>query len=182
MGVCARMKSTSQQTLRQFFTGVTEYAFVARLGIADPPLVDYVSGLLVRFIHSDVIYRLRDLAGRRLEEVAGMMSEGQERVGEARREIHQHVGDFTLFWTGLYPESLQQLQNEQRKDFFLDYCQQGKRAYYIASTIPAKEADRENDVLRRLSDEFEMCVYGLGEVRREWERRDDFPGFQAISN
>jgi hypothetical protein len=26
-------------------------------------------------------------------------------------------------------------------------------------------------VLQRLSDDFEMCVFGLGEVRREWERR-----------
>ena len=176
------MKPTSRQTLCRFFKGVTEYAFVARLGIADPPLVDYVSALLLRFVHSDVLYRLRDLAGRRLEEVAGMMTEGQERIGEARRDIHQHVGDFTLFWTGLYPESLRQLQSKDRKDFFLDYCQQGKRAYYIASTIPGEKTDSENDVLRRMSDEFEMCVYGLGEVRREWEQRDDFPGFKSINS
>ena len=129
-----------------------------------------------------MLYRLRDLAGRRLEEVAGMMTEGQERVGEARRDIHQHVGDFTRFWTGLNPESLRQLQSKDRKDFFLDYCQQGKRAYYIASTIPGEKTDSENDVLRRMSDEFEMCVYGLGEVRREWEQRDDFPGFKSINN
>jgi len=25
-------------------------------------------------------------------------------------------------------------------------------------------------VLRRLSDEFELCAYGLNQVRREWER------------
>lgn len=177
------MKPTPQQTLRRFFTGVTEYAFVSRLGVADPPLVDYVSGLLVRFLRNDVVYRLRDLAGRRLEEVAGMMIEGQERIGEARREIHQHVGDFTLFWTGLYPESLREMQSEERKDFFLDYCEQGKRAYYIASTIPGRDDDCQNEVLLRLSREFEMCVYGLGEVRREWERRDDsFPGILPISN
>jgi hypothetical protein len=28
-------------------------------------------------------------------------------------------------------------------------------------------------VLQQLSDRFEMCAFGLGEVRREWERRDD---------
>ena len=28
-------------------------------------------------------------------------------------------------------------------------------------------------VLTRLSDEFEMWAYGLREIRREWERRDD---------
>jgi hypothetical protein len=25
-------------------------------------------------------------------------------------------------------------------------------------------------VLRRLSEEFELCAYGLSQVRREWER------------
>jgi len=27
-------------------------------------------------------------------------------------------------------------------------------------------------VLERLSDCFELCVYGLGEVRRQWEDRE----------
>ena len=29
------------------------------------------------------------------------------------------------------------------------------------------------EVLEQLSDEFDMCVYGLTEVRRELERRDE---------
>jgi len=177
------MKRTSEQALRRFFSGVTEHAFVSQLGVADPPLVDYVAELLIRFVRSDAVYRIRDLAGRRLEEVATMMTEAQQRVGEARREVHRHVGDFALYWTGLYPESLQHLQGDQRRDFFLDYCEQGKRAYYIASTIPGGDAGAASEVLRRLSQDFEMCVYGLGEVRREWERRDDdFPGIIPISN
>ncbi|MEK6249128.1 MAG: hypothetical protein N2C12_13170, partial [Planctomycetales bacterium] len=150
---------------------------VSRLGVADPPLVDYVSELLVRFLRSDIVYRIRDLAGRRLEEVAGMMTEAEQRIGDARRDIHQHVGDYTLFWSGLYPEALPHLQNERKQDHLVDYREQGKRAYYIASTIPADDSSAEGDVLRRLSDEFELCVYGLGEVRREWERRDgEMPG------
>jgi len=177
------MTPTPQQTLGRFFTGLTEHTFVARLGVADPPLIDYVAGLLIRFLRNDAVYHLRDLAGRPLDEVTSMMVEGQERIGEARRDLHQHVGDFTLFWTGLYPESLRQMQSMERKDYFLDYCEQGKRAYYIASTIPGDDKKPKHGVLRRLSQEFEMCVYGLGEVRREWERRDDnCSGILPINN
>ena len=42
--------------IRRFFTGLTEYAFHARLGVADPPLVDYIAELLVRFVRSDSLF------------------------------------------------------------------------------------------------------------------------------
>jgi hypothetical protein len=34
-------------------------------------------------------------------------------------------------------------------------------------------------VLRRLADEFELCAYGLGQVRREWERTQPLAAAQA---
>ena len=62
------------------------------------------------------------------------------------------------------------------KDQLIDYREQGKRAYWIASTIePSQQesgAEAPNEVLERLSQQFELCAYGLREVRREWERRD----------
>jgi hypothetical protein len=103
-----------------------------------------------------------------------MLNEAESRIGLARRDVHRHIGDVTLFWTGVYPESLPKLRAVEKKDFFVDYCAQGKRAYYIASTIETdRNEDTPNDVLQRLSFQFELCAYGLGEVRREWERRDD---------
>jgi hypothetical protein len=169
-------RSRSQPTLYQFFSGLAEYVFQTRLGVADPPLVDYLSALLARFIHTDAIYNVRSLSGRRLEEVAAMLLEGEARVGDARREVHRHIGDFTLFWTGVYPEFVRRLEREQRVDHLLDYREQGKRAYYIASTIRTDKNRDESEVLERLSQEFELCAYGLSELRREWERRDPAEG------
>ena len=74
------------------------------------------------------------------------------------------------------PASIQKLcalnRSGHEHDFFHDYCQHGKRAYYIASTIEVPPPDEEAEVLERLSHEFDLCAYGLGEVRREWERRE----------
>jgi hypothetical protein len=158
--------------LRNFFAGLTENAFASRLGVVDPPLVDYLVELLVRFIRSDQVYRVRDAAGRRLDEVAAMAVEAEARLGDARREVHRHIGDFTLFWSGVYPEALPRFQSVHHKDRWLDFQAEGKRAYFIASTIPVADRPQENAVLERLSHDFELCVYGLGEVRRDWERRD----------
>ncbi len=161
-----------EHPLRRMFAGVTEHTFQSQFGVADPSLIDYLSALLSRFIHADAIYRLRDAAGRRLEQVVDMALEAAQLPPEGRtaREVHRHIGDFALFWTGVYPEALQRLRSPACKDYFVDYCAQGKRSYYIASTY---EGEGERDVavvLRRLSDEFELCAYGLREVRREWER------------
>jgi hypothetical protein len=161
--------------LRRFFAGVTEYAFGARLGVVDPPLVDYLSTLLVRFVRSDEIYSVRSPTGRRLDQVSDMLQEAQFRQGEARRQIHRHIGDYTLFWLGVYPEVVERMRTG-RKDALIDYHQQGKRAYYIASTIPVEQESAPTDVLQRLSDQFDLCVYGLSEVRRQWEQTDNPPG------
>jgi hypothetical protein len=157
------------QRLRDFFGGLTEQTFEARLGIADPPMVDYLVELLVRFIRTESLLATRNDVGDQLTEVADMMVEAETRIGEAKRQVHRQIGDFTLFWTGVYPEALAHLRASDRKDRFVDYPAEGKRAYRIASTIPT-EKDAENEILGRLSHDFDMCVYGLGEVRREWER------------
>ena len=56
------------------------------------------------------------------------------------------------------------------KDAFVDYCSQGKRSYFIASRFDDEPFQEEAPVLRRLSEQFELCAYGLSQVRKEWEQ------------
>jgi hypothetical protein len=163
-----------RETLRNYFAGLSEQTFQTQLGVADPALIDYISDLLVRFVRSDAIYHIRNLTGQPLAQVACMVAEAENRIGEAKRDVHRHIGDFTLFWAGVYPEALRKMQSANKKDHLVDYCTHGKRAYWIASTLCPEDEECRADgaVLSRLSREFEMCAYGLREVRREWEKRD----------
>ena len=61
-------------------------------------------------------------------------------------------------------------------DAFLDYCRQGKRAYAIAAEIQAGEDRPSSELLNRMSEQFELCAYGLREVRREWEEGETSGG------
>ncbi|NOY42235.1 MAG: hypothetical protein GXP26_10410 [Planctomycetes bacterium] len=170
-------RGARSEVLQRFFSGLTEYTFTSRLGVADPPLIDYLATMLVKFVRTDAIYGLRTPTGERLSQVADMLAEAQTRQGSARRRVHRHIGDFTLFWTGLYPEVAQRLQKD-RKDSLIDYQDQGKRNYLIASRLPADQQSAPDDVLERLSNQFDLCVYGLGELRKQWEDRngeDDAP-------
>lgn len=159
----------SNLVFQRYFAGIAEQTFQTRLGVVDPPLIDYVTDLLIRFIRSDVVHRIRSATGRPLMSVAEMALEARQRLGDASWELHRHIGDFTLFWAGVYPEALRK-SDEQ----FETYCSHGKRAYMIASTI---HSDNEKEVpgplFERLSESFELCCYGLREIRREWETGDN---------
>jgi len=160
---------SGEQQLKNFFAGLLENTFYAEMGVADPLLVDYLTNLLLRFLHSETIFKLRDLEGHRLEEVAGMLLEAEQSLPRPRREIHRHIGDFTLFWSGVYPEALKHLKSLDRKDFLINYREQGKRSYYIASTYEQEPYEEEAPTLRKISDLFDLCTKGLHSVRQEWE-------------
>ena len=165
------MASFSHSHPRRFFSGLTEHTFLQKMGFADPQITDYLASLLIRFLHVEQIYRLYNTKGERLEEVADMVieAEGLPSEGRTRREVHRHIGDYTLFWTGLFPEAVSKRRSKLSKDQFIDYCEQGKRSYFIASTFEDEPYEEEAPVLRQLSEQFELCAFGLREVRREWE-------------
>lgn len=162
--------------LRRLFAALTENTFMHTLGIGDPKLTGYLANLLVRFVHVDEIWRVKSAEGNRLEEVAEMVAEAslEGRSAGSAREIQRHIGDFTLFWSGAYPEALRYLRGPMKKDHVVDYHQQGKRAYWIASQYDDEPYRDEALILRRLSEQFELCAFGLNQVRRGWEEVDSW--------
>lgn len=172
--------------LRRLFTGLVEHAFYADMGLCDPDITGYLSALLVEFVHMDRIFSLCDAAGRRIEELADMATETTLTPAlpssDRNRLVHKHIGDFTLFWTGVYPEGLRHLRSPMRQDHLVDYLRQGKRSYAIASDLSNRDSEPPAAVLRRLSDQFEFCVFGLGLVRKGWEQlrstRPELPRFR----
>ncbi len=159
--------------LHRWFATLVEISFQEELGIAEPPVLDYLTDLLTEFIHVERINLLRDGSGRKIEDVAAMLSEAELGLSTApedrRRLYHRHIGDFTLFWTGVYPENLRRMQRRNSADDLIDYFDQGKRSYAIASNLSTDNTQPPAFVLQRLSDQFEYCVYGLGLVRKQWE-------------
>ncbi|MEM9702823.1 MAG: hypothetical protein AAF907_10325 [Planctomycetota bacterium] len=150
--------------LRRFFAGLVENTFQTELGLADPSLTDYLSDLLVRFSRWDAVFRLRTPDGARIEEVAGMLEEAECREGRPRREGFRQAGDVALFYTGVYAERLRQ---RDTRDALLNVSSLGKAAYRTAADAPPRE--RDESVLLRLADEFDLCGIGLGRVRKQWE-------------
>ena len=52
----------------------------------------------------------------------------------------------------------------------MDYVKAGKESYTIVSSFDQFEYREEAPLFRRLSETFELCVYGLHLVKRDLER------------
>ncbi|GIV09838.1 MAG: hypothetical protein KatS3mg019_1929 [Fimbriimonadales bacterium] len=161
-------------SLQQLFGEFVERAFALSLRWDDRQVMHYLTNLLTEFAHMDNLYRLRDLNGRPLQEVAEMLYYADIRLGAQsfyqEREVHRHIGDFTLFWAGVYPEALPQLRASLRKDHMIDYVKQGKESYRLVSLFDIGEWREEAPMFRRLSEHFEVAMQGLHAVRQMWEQ------------
>jgi len=170
--------------LRQLFGTLAEKAFTEKLGWPDFNVSEYVSTLLVDFTHQDRLNRIKSARGERVEAVVDLLYESEVTQGartfEREREVHRHIGDFTLFMAGLFPEYLKRIKTAgliYHKDFLVDYIKTGKRSYRMVAEfgLEPRSADEQPSppLFRKLSENFELCVVGLGFIRGDLDRMQD---------
>lgn len=159
--------------LRQLFFHLVSRNYSEGVGLRDGDIAEYVANLLTEFAESEQLHKIRNTAGRPLSDVGEMLLESDPVFGPApsfdrERQVRKHIGDFTLFFTGMFPESINHLRlRKQRIENFIDLVKAGKESYYIVSKFEYFEYAKVAPLFAKLSDEFERCVYGLNMVRGE---------------
>ena len=170
--------------LRQLFGSLAEKVFAEKLGWPDLKVTEYVSTLLVDFTRSDQLYRIKNSRGDSVEAVMELLYESEVTLEagsfEREREVHRHIGDFTLFMAGLFPEYLKRIKTAgliYHKDFLIDYVKTGKRSYRMVADFgdspEATEPQPSSPLFRKLAENFELCVLGLGYIRGDLDRLQD---------
>jgi hypothetical protein len=150
-----RRQIPGDHPIRQMFRALTAMSF-EQIDLQDRELTRYVADLLVEFVHVDNLYRVHDGQGRRLERLAEMVLELHERGPADEREAHKHIGDYTLFVVGLYPESLMHRRRAASPE---SYIAQGKEAYLVVAEMDRSKPTES--LFRKLSAQFEYCVTAL---------------------
>lgn len=162
--------------LRFYFLVLTEKNFRQKLNWTDPFVIDYISNLLLYFTRTDALYAIRDAQDEKVDTVAEMLMEGdlllRAKTLEREWEVHRHIGDYTLFMSGLFPEYLKRIRSDHRiahPDFLIDYVRVGKRSYRRASEFDYGRFKQWTLLYKKLSENFEMCIAGLGLIKEELE-------------
>jgi hypothetical protein len=162
--------------LRRLFSELLYKHLIRAAQFDDPQISDYIGDLLVNFTHVDNLYRLRNSKGRRLEDVAEMLIASnpllEGRSFEYEREVRKHIGDYTLFLTGLFPEYVAKLNRKPfRMDSLIDYLKAGKESYRVVAAFDQFEYRDVAPLFRKLSEKFELCVYGLNLIKDDLARQ-----------
>ena len=171
----SELSSRGEHSLRQFFENLVWRHFTEDVRLEEPSITQYVSDLLSSFAHIKNLYQIRNAYGKQLDDVGEMLVESNPMLEatsfDRERAVRKHVGDYTLFMTGLFPESVAKSNqaNRRRLDAYIDFVQAGKESYAIVSSFDQFEYRGEAPLFRRLSENFELCVVGLNLVKQDLE-------------
>ena len=152
--------------LRSFFDRAIRASF-HDLALQDEPAAGYLADLLTRFARTEHLYP-HGVTLPRLETVADMLLEiqavWQEEAAWFRPEhevtVRRHIGDYTLFMTGVFRERVERVASTGY------YITQGKRAYHFVSEHARAKSGVRTPPYRRLAERFECYAGALDYARR----------------
>ncbi|HID93330.1 MAG TPA: hypothetical protein EYP60_04450 [bacterium (Candidatus Stahlbacteria)] len=191
-------KIPEHHSLRKIFRSATNFGFW-HSDLRDREAASYISDeILVEFTYVDNLYKIRNAKGKRLEDIAEMLIEGElpnmnvMDYYEGKRAFYKHIGDYALFITGLFPESLKGMK-ETRHDYILGsliiptgnplsyYMERGKRAYKEVSAFYSMN-EREEALFRRLAEKFYnyMCALNLARAYLDSLKNKDYQQIKRI--
>jgi hypothetical protein len=159
--------------LQKLFVELVGRHYAEEIGIRDPQIVNYVAHLLTDFCDVEQLLKIRNAAGDPLTDVGQMLMESNPVFGPAlsfdrERQVRKHIGDYTLFFTGMFPESINHFRlRRNRLENFVDWIKTGKESYFIVSKFDCFEYTKVAPLFANLSSHFEQCVYGLNQVKNE---------------
>lgn len=155
-------KIRADHPLRKLFKAAMEEG-AEYIQSVSPEVKSYLEReILCEFLHVDNLFKIKNAQGKRLEDIADLLAEGDIRMNAPNFEreflVHKHIGDYTLFMLGFFPTYL---NKKKGKEFVMGrlvipggdlselYELQGRRSYHIASTF-----FEEHNIFETLSKEF----------------------------
>ena len=112
--------------LQRLFIEMVGRHYAHEIGIRDHEVIGYVAHLLAEFCDAEQLFKIHNAAGTALTDVGEMLMESNPIFGPApsfdrERQVRKHIGDYTLFFAGMFPESINHLRlRRHRLESFIE--------------------------------------------------------------
>jgi hypothetical protein len=154
-------------SLQSFFIRNLTSAF-HDLQIGDRTIIEYLSEMLTRFARLENLYRVPTVPFRKLTTVGEMLIELDRRMDVSRdefnpfseKEISRHIGDFTLFMTGLFKEYC---EYHSIQKFYLE---EGPRSYQKVAEWTRLNYEPGEGLYGELSENYEKYSGALDYMKK----------------
>lgn len=153
-------------TLYKFFYRNLKQVFID-LNLRAGRVLDYIASLLTHFTRTSNLYRIKQLKYLNVETVVQMLIEIEDKRFSdksisAKREvlICRHIGDFTLFMSGIFREYV------QKQGVYDFYLLEGSRSYRHVFEYTQQKFYANAKVFHQLSQSFENYSGALDYLKK----------------
>lgn len=138
---------------------------------AERRVVNYLANLMALFVTQHRLYRIDSADAEAYGYLVDMIEQAVSADRRRRFLVHAHVGNFSLFMTGMFGTYLEERYRHGRRTVGTDYyADLGSASYSQASVLPPAQEYELTDVFVRLALTFDTYRRALGNIAADYLR------------
>lgn len=152
-----------------FFNVLLRRCWKGRPSATERKIINYLANLLSIFAKTDRLYRVQPRDHQTYEYLVELIAEAQ--TADSRRQflIYSHIGNYSLFMTGLFPQWIESRHRFKRRPVTIQYYIDFGRSYFHqASGHKLAHQFGLDDVFLRLSMMFDAYKATLNHLARNY--------------
>lgn len=130
---------------------------------------NYLANMLAMFVQTSRLFKMEKDDEKQYRYIIDMIEEIQRSDSARRFYIYCHIGNYTLFFTGMFPEYIEQKFKYKKtlidNHYYVDF---GKTYFGLASEHDMARRHELDDTLHSLSEGFEVITKLLQYLRKEY--------------
>lgn len=137
--------------------------------LEDTQVSNYIANMLAQFIESSKLFSMGDDEKKSHQYIVDMIADSLNSDNLKKFHIYCHIGNYTLFLTGMIPEYIKYRYQYKRrpldKNYYVGF---GKTYYGLASEHTNARKNRLTGTLSQLSEGFEAVSQVLSFMNKEY--------------
>ncbi|MDE0299975.1 MAG: hypothetical protein OXN17_15175 [Candidatus Poribacteria bacterium] len=137
--------------------------------LGDRRVINYLSNLLSIFVQTNRLFRVNQHDRQTVSYLTDMIEEAQNADPRRQFLIYSHIGNYSLYITGLFPQSIEYRQRYKNRplgaQFYIDF---GREYYEHASVHTIARQYELDEVFFRLSIMFEVYKDALNHLAKQY--------------